>query len=197
MRAGAGLAIVLLAQGGKTLHAQEYVARLGVTAGTPLARDRIVDPIEVTQALAPTLALGAAFVVARSFRAGVEAAFTSGRYLSSEPGTEAHLGTLRTGALTLGLDGPVAARLRWRLGTGFLSYWPAEERGIFLRGGSTRLLAGGGLDYRRTIRAKWSFMASLRLDFHRFTTEQLQARGFSGAQGVRRVSVTLGLANAR
>ena len=40
-------------------------------------------------------------------------------------------------------------------------------------------------------------MASLRYDFHRFTTDELQARGFSQSQGVQRVSATVGLARGR
>jgi hypothetical protein len=37
-------------------------------------------------------------------------------------------------------------------------------------------------------------MASLRYDIHRFTTEELQARGFGQNQGVQRVSASVGLA---
>jgi len=40
-------------------------------------------------------------------------------------------------------------------------------------------------------------MVSLRYDFHRFSTDQLDARGFTGSQGVQRVSLSLGLARAR
>jgi hypothetical protein len=40
-------------------------------------------------------------------------------------------------------------------------------------------------------------MVSLRYDFHRFTTEELTARGFSGTQGIQRVSAGIGLARGR
>jgi hypothetical protein len=40
----------------------------------------------------------------------------------------------------------------------------------------------------------WEFIASLRYDFHRFTTDELVARGFTGSQGVQRISATVGLA---
>jgi len=71
---------------------------------------------------------------------------------------------------------------------------PTEDRGIFLRGGTTRFLAGAGVDYRRPILTQWDLMASLRYDFHRFTTAELEARGFSQSQGVQRIGVTIGLA---
>jgi hypothetical protein len=42
--------------------------------------------------------------------------------------------------------------------------------------------------------SKWDLMASLRYDFHRFTTGELRARGFGQNQGVQRISASLGLA---
>jgi hypothetical protein len=43
----------------------------------------------------------------------------------------------------------------------------------------------------------WDLMLSLRYDFHRFTTDELKARGFTGGQSVQRVSASVGLARAR
>ena len=108
--------------------------------------------------------------------------------------TPVDLGTLRTVSITLGLDGPITPGFRWRGGAGLLQYWPSEDRGIFLRGGTTRFLAGAGIDYRRPIMTQWDIMVSLRYDFHRFTNDELEARGFSQAQGVQRIAATIGLA---
>jgi hypothetical protein len=177
------------------LHSQvDYYARLGATFSTALVQDRIVDDIEVQPGLAPTLALGAGLPIAPRYRAGLEVALTTSGYHSSEAGVETDLGTLRTGSILLGLDGPIAAAVRWRAGMGLIGYWPSEEQGIFLRGGTTRFLAGAGVDYRLPIAVKWDLMASLRYDFHRFTTDELRARGFGQTQGVQRISATLGLA---
>jgi len=104
---------------------------------------------------------------------------------------------VRTTSITLGLDGPIAPRLRWRAGAGLVRYWPTDEQGIFLRGGTTRFLAGAGIDYRHPVLPQWDVMASLRYDFHKFTTEELQARGFSQSQGVQRIAATIGLARGR
>jgi hypothetical protein len=174
----------------------DYYARLGATFSTALVSDRIINEIEVKQNLAPTLVLGASLPIAPLYRAGLEAAFTTSGYKSEEASVESDLGTLRTGSLTLALEGPVTPNVRWRGGVGLLGYFPSEDRGIFLSGGTTRFLAGAGLDYRRPIMTRWDLMASLRYDFHRFTTGELRARGFSQSQGVQRVSVTLGLARA-
>jgi hypothetical protein len=196
MRVILPLLILLTAAAVSGLEAQvDYYARLGATYATALIEDRIVDdPIEVRQRLAPTLVLGAALPIAPRYRAGLEAMLTSSGYRSTENGTETDLGTLRTGSIALGLDGPIAPQIGWRAGVGLIRYWPSDDRGIFLQGGTTRFLAGAGLDYRRPITATWALMASLRYDIHRFTTDELQARGFGQTQGVQRVSASVGLA---
>jgi hypothetical protein len=189
--------LILLTAAVVTAHQPQldYYAPLAVTYATALIADRIVnDQIEVRQRLAPTLALGAALPIAPRYRAGLEATLTSSGYRSTENGTETDLGTLRTGSIALGLDGPIATRIGWRAGVGLIRYWPSDNRGIFLQGGTTRFLAGAGLDYRHPITTKWALMASLRYDIHRFTTDELQARGFGQNQGVQRVSASLGLA---
>jgi hypothetical protein len=178
-------------------HSQlDYYARLGVTVATKLLTDDVIDEIETRQDLAPTLALGASLPIAQTYSAGIEATLTSSGYHSSEEDEKTDLGTLRTGAVVLGLAGPVWRRVNWRAGAGLIQYWPTEDQGIFLRGGSTRFLAGAGVDYRPQVMSRWDLMVSLRYDFHRFTTEELEARSFTGSQGVQRVSLTLGLARA-
>jgi hypothetical protein len=50
------------------------------------------------------------------------------------------------------------------------------------------------MDYRRPILPNWDMIVALRYDFHRFRTEELQARGFNQSQGVQRIAATVGLA---
>lgn len=189
------LAALIIAPGVPALHAQvDYNARLGVTWATALVRDDIVEEIEVRQKLAPTLALGASLPIAPRYRAGLEVMLTSSGYRASETGPATDLGTARTGSATLGLHGPIAPNFHWRAGVGLLGYWPKDKRGIFLRGGTTRFLAGAGVDFRRPVWSQWDMMVSLGYDFHRFTTEELQGRGFSQSQGVQRISAAVGLA---
>jgi hypothetical protein len=180
------------------LQAQvDYSARLGVTWATSLVHDVIVDEVDVRQKLAPTLALGAALPIAPLYQAGLELTLTSSGYRATEAGTSTDLGTIRSATVTLGLDGPIAQNFRWRAGTGIIGYWPSDDRGIFLQGGTTRFLAGAGVDYRRSIRPALDMIVSVRYDFHRFTTDELQTRGFSQSQGVQRVSATVGLARGK
>jgi hypothetical protein len=175
----------------------DYYARLGLTIATRLLKDDVIQEIETRQGLAPTLVLGASLPIAKTYAAGLEASVTTSGYHSDEGAVETDLGTLRTGSVLLNLSGPIWQRLEWRAGAGLIRYWPADQEGIFAQGGSTRFLAGAGLDYRPPLLARWDLMVSLRYDFHRFTTDQLKARGFSGSQGVQRVSASIGLARAR
>jgi hypothetical protein len=189
------LPALLLLAGATGLEAQtDYYARVGVIGASKLMRDVIIDDISVRQSIAPMLALGASLPIGPGYRAGVEATFASGSYHQEEDGAESDLGTLTTGSLLLGFDGPIVPSVRWGAGAGAILYWPSEDAGIFLQGGTTKFLAGFGVDYRRPVMTKWDLMASARYDYHRFTTEELERRGFSQNQPVSRVSLSVGLA---
>lgn len=195
MRMTTWLPALLLTAGVSGLQAQtEYYARLGAVGASDLLHDRIINPIDVRQSIAPMIAIGGSLPLGpRGYRAGLEATLASGKFHSAETGVNTDLGTVRTASLLLGIEGPVRRDFRWRLGLGGIRYWPSDDEGIFLRGGTTRFLAGGGLDYRRPVLTKWDLMTSLRYDFHRFTTDALKNRGFSQTQGVSRVSLSIGL----
>jgi hypothetical protein len=198
MRALLAVLIALPTTALPVLQAQtDYYARLGATYATNLLRDAVVREIHVRQSIAPTLALGASLPITPVYRAGLEATLSSSGYHSRDGVTETDLGTLRTGSLLLNLEGPVWRRASWRAGLGLIRYFPAEDSGIFLQGGTTRFLVGAGLDYRPPLSKRWDFMVSLRYDFHRFTTEELTTRGFTGHQGVQRISASVGVARAR
>lgn len=186
---------LLIPASAPSLSAQtEYHARLGAVAASHLLRDVIVSEITVRQSIGPMLALGGSLPIGPGgYRADLEGTLATGKYHSSENGTEADLGRLRTGSVMLGLEGPVRGGVRWQAGLGALHYWPADKEGIFLSGGTTRFLAGAGADYRRRVLSRWDLMASLRYDFHRFRTGELERRGFSQAQGVSRISLSVGL----
>ena len=191
------LALLVLA-GVPSLAAQTtYYARLGAVGASNLIRDVIVDEITVRQSIAPMLAVGAALPFSeRGYRVGLEATLASGKFHSSENGSDTDLGTVRTGTLMLLLDGPLYREFRWTAGLGGIKYWPKDQDGIFREGGKLRLLAGAGLDYRRPVMPKWDFMTSLRYDWHRFTTDELERRGFSQTQGVSRISLSVGLSRS-
>jgi hypothetical protein len=189
---------LLLPASASGLHAQlEYHARLGAIGASTLLRDVIVDEISVRQSIAPMLALGASLPIGtQGYRVGLDGTLVSGKFHSRESDSNTDLGTLRTATLQLGLEGPMYGGFRWHVGAGGITYWPADDEGIFRDGGTTRFLAGAGVDYRRPVLPKWDLMTTLSYDFHRFTTDALDARGFSQTQGVSRVSLSVGLSRS-
>ena len=189
------LPALLLAAGTGALHAQtDYYARAGAQWASTLVRDVLVTEVTVQQSIAPIVALGASMPISPGYRAGLEATVSSGGYAAEQDGAETDLGTLRTASVLLNLEGPVWRMIRWRAGLGGLYYWPSEERGVFLQGGQVRFLAGAGADWRSPVLSSWDLLVSARYDIHRFTTDELERRGFSQAQGVSRVSLSVGLA---
>jgi hypothetical protein len=186
---------LLLVAGPGALRAQtDYYARLGLVGAGTLLRDVLGTEITVRQSIAPMAAIGASMPISPGYRAGVEATFASGGFDAEQGGSDTDLGTIRTGSVLVGLDGPIWKTVRWRVGMGGLFYWPAQDSGIFLQGGPMRFLAGAGVDWRRPVMPSWDLMASARYDFHRFTTDELKRRGFSQSQGVSRISLSVGLA---
>jgi hypothetical protein len=177
------------------LHAQlEYHARVGAVGASNLLRDFVVNEITVRQSIAPMIALGAALPIGPlGYRVGLESTLASGKFHSSESGSDTDLGTVRTATLLLGVEGPILRAFRWHAGVGGIKSWPADEEGIFRQGGTTRFLAGAGLDYRRPVLPKWDLMTTLSYDFHRFTTGELETRGFGQTQGMSRVALYVGL----
>jgi hypothetical protein len=192
------LLLLLLPAGATAVFAQtDYYVRVGAVGASNLLRDGIVSEIKVRQSIAPLLVLGGSLPLSRGYRAGLEASISSGGFHSTEAGVETDLGTLRTASLQLDLSGPVSRQFRWWMGLGGLFYLPKDDEGIFLQGGTTRLLAGVGVDWRRPVLARWDLMASARYDFHRFITEELKNRGFGQSQGISRIALSIGIARGQ
>lgn len=189
---------MLLTGAAPGLRAQtEFYARAGAIGASNLLHDVIVTEVTLRQSVAPMIALGGSLPIgAHGYLANLEATLASGKFHRSEDGSSVSVGTLRTATLVLGLEGPIWRNVRWRAGLGAIQYWPADDEGIFLSGGTTRFLVGAGADYRRPVLASWDLMTSLRYDFHRFRTGTLETRGFSQTQGVNRVSLSVGLSRS-
>lgn len=172
----------------------QWTAQVGAAWSSPLVSDAIVSPVDLAPNVAPALLLGASIPSdAKGRRVGLEALLTSGSFVARENGGSTDLGTLRTATVTLAVTGPLVPSLRWRAALGFISYLPADRTGIFQDGAPTRVLGGLGIEYRRAWKPGWTLVGSLRWDFHRFTTPHLQSQGFTGAQDVHRITLTVGI----
>jgi len=184
----------LAVAGTQRLAAQtDYYLRAGATAWSTLVGDFIAQDVRAKAAVAPTLVAGLGHSIATRYRAGVELAAESGGLHSEYDDVRGDLGSLRTASLLGVVDGVVGGGVRWQAGLGFIHYFAGDGAGL-LASATTRLLVGGGLDFRRPLLAAFDLTVAARYDFHRFTTPALQAHGYSGAQGVQRVSLSIGLA---
>ena len=86
---------LLLPASASGLHAQlEYHARVGAVGASTLLRDFIVNEITVRQSIAPMIALGASLPIGPlGYRVGLEGTLASGKFHSSESGSDTDLGT--------------------------------------------------------------------------------------------------------
>lgn len=170
-----------------------YSATFGLTGGTRLAKDRIFQTIDVNQALAPTVTIGASLPVSARERAGLEIALGLGKTRIAESGLPTVDGPkFRTLSFVGGVDGPLFGPLRYHGGAGIMKYLPDKE-GIFAQGGPTLLLLSGGVDYHIVTRGTLGLVAKLRYDYQRFSTNTLTATGFTRTQDVHRVGLGLGI----
>lgn len=168
---------------------------IGATWSSTLVTDDIINPIDVKAAIAPTLTGSASLPFGERIRVGLQGSLTSSSLSAREVGNDADLGSLRTGEILLFATGPaMVSHIYWKAGLGMLKYWPSEKQGLFLQGGPARLLGSVGAEYRRPWRAGLDFTISARYSYHRFTTDQLEARGFSRSQDVHRVMIGVGVA---
>jgi opacity protein-like surface antigen len=170
-----------------------YSASFGVTAGTRLVRDQIFQTIDVTQALASTVTLGASLPVSLRERAGLEVSLGFGQTRIAETGLPTVDGpSFRTLSIVGGVDGPLIGPLTYHGGAGIMKYLPDKD-GIFRLGGPTLLLLSGGINYRMITRGAIGLVAKLRYDYQRFSTNELTATGFTRTQDVHRVGLGLGI----
>lgn len=171
-------------------------AGLGATWSSTLVTDQIVNPIDVNPGLSPTLVLGASIPAGERIRLGLQGSLSTGSLTAEEEGTGGtDLGSLRTAEILLAASGPAMVRqVYWQAGLGLLKYLPSEKQGLFLQGGPTRLLGSVGAEYRYPWKPEMDLTISARYTYHRFTTAELERRGFSRTQDVHRIALTVGIA---
>lgn len=188
------LTLVLLLALPTAMPAQTMVrVSAGLTASSRLVEDFRGGPITVEQAVPlPTVALQLSHTLPSGYRLGVEGRLTSGSTEVTDNGVTDDLGTVRTVTVMALADGPIRGALRWQAGIGTILYRPAEEIGIWSRGGASRWLVGGGLTWTQPM-GSMALVIGGRYDFHPFTTPRLDVEGYAGYQAVHRVGLTLGL----
>jgi hypothetical protein len=170
-----------------------YTATVGATGGTKLLHDRIFQDIRIAQTIAPTLTVGATLPVSKRERVGLEVSLGSARARTIETGFPTVDGpAFRTLGVTLGVDGPLFSRFTYHGAAGLVKYF-ADKKQIFRQGGPMLLVLVAGADYHLPMRGPVGFLARIRYDYQRFSTDELRATGFTRTQDVHRIGIGLGL----
>lgn len=191
----AALAALVALPGLLAAQRTEVYLDAGATYATSLVTDdALPETVEVQQAVAPTVRLGASVPLSGTMRVGGELGFATGGFESRFAGSSIDLGTVSTLALVATASGPVVQRLGWRVVAGTLKYFPGEQDGIFAQGGPWTPLLGVGLDYRIPVHRAFDVHLAARADLHPFTTEELRDRDFTSSQWVQRYSLVVGVA---
>lgn len=193
MRNLLGLGLLLAGLSSPVRAQTDLSVRAGITGWGVLIHDFIAEDVDTRPSLGPMVSIGIGHPIAPRYGAGLELSVGTNNLHTDYGTTRNDLGTVRTASAVALLDGLVSSGLHWRAGLGALHYF-SDSHAPFLTNGATRLLFVAGLDLRRPLLTSWDIMLAARYDFHRFTTAQLEAFGFSQSQGVQRVSVSVGLA---
>lgn len=174
-----------------------YSFAVGAMGGTKLAQDRIFQDISITQRIAPTFTIGASLPVSARERAGIEVSLGFGKTRFKEAGFGTVDGeSYKTLGFTLGVDGPLIQKARYRFGAGLMKYM-ADKEGIFRQGGPLLLTLTLGADYHLFNSGKMGVAARMRYDYQRFSTDELRTAGFARTQDVHRIGLGLALEYTR
>jgi len=164
---------------------------VGAVASTALMRDSILRPVVVEPATALSAAAGVGWQVSPRVTADGELVVARADLSTREGSTERTINTVTSVGLTGGLSVPLFDRATARVGIGGIRYFPADEIGIFARGGAASVMGAASIAYRWTLSPRVELGAELRYDLHTFTTAELEARGFDNAHTVQRVGLGL------
>ncbi|MSR06464.1 MAG: hypothetical protein EXR93_05265 [Gemmatimonadetes bacterium] len=168
--------------------------RAGVTGSSALVTDSIVQRISARTAPAPNLGftlendLDSLWRVALGFS-------TSWAHLSRHSGDSSEvIVPLTVWTPTLSLSRVMLRSIVARASIGAIAYDPDHTDGNLFSGGAPILpLVGFGLGTERTAGNGLRMIIELAYDLHRFTTTKLRDDGFSGAQSVHRLTLSLTL----
>lgn len=165
----------------------------GVTGSSPFVKDFIDGPVNSKQTIAPTGVLLVGWRLPSGYRLGIEGRYARGTWRVDDNGTKDDLGRLTTVGIALVADGPIAGALRWEGAAGKLHYSPAQQIGMFSRGGVSRWMLGGGVTWHRPIAPALDLILGARYDFHGFNNAKLESVGYSRSQWVHRLGLTVGV----
>lgn len=191
--------LVVLAVAASPLPASAQLSlRLGAgaTLGHSLVSKATLydDVVSLKTGVAPSFIVGVGYPIAPRYQLVAEARLASSSLTATTEAGESDLGSLRTTSVALLAEGPLPYHFRFQVGGGLIKYSPAEAAGVFADDAPMKPMVTAGLGWVRTLRPGLDLTAGARWDLHEFTTDALQRRGWSLAQRVHRLAITVGIA---
>lgn len=162
---------------------------IGAVASSNLVTDSIVETIAVRPQVAPQLDLRVEKTLSARYRLAGDLAVSRSTVEAHGPSSSSEITSLTLWSPGIGL---VAAATSWlgaeaRLGA--LIYDPGATEGtLFADGAPVTPVLGLGLRAERALSGTLTGALHIRYDVHRFTTDALKARGFTGETVVHRIA---------
>ena len=177
------------------VNAQVRVAvQGGASAMSTLVHDSIVERVSVRPGIAPNLGFSVETELNTAWRLSATLGMAWSRLARHTGGESASVVPLTLWTPTLALTRHLGSAVNLRLSIGAVAYHPEHKNGNLFSAGSPILpLVGAGVGIEREMMNSLRYALELGYDLHRFTTTALQTSGFSGAQAVHRVSLSISL----
>jgi len=188
---GALLAVVFAAPCSAPATQLSTRLHVGAVASSALMRDSILRAIVVEPSVALSATAGVGWSVSPRLAADGELVVARADVTIHEGATERTINTVTSVSLIGGMSVLLVDRATARVGLGGIRYFPADEIGIFARGGAASVMGAASVAYRWPVSPRVGLGIEVRYDLHAFTTGELEARGFEGAHTVHRVGIGL------
>lgn len=165
----------------------------GVRYASALVHDSIVTPFDVRPALAPAVTLAAVAPLQHAWAAQAALDYSRGTIERHDAGgSTVDLGSVTTLAFTVGLTHRLHSGFLATVAVGEIKYLPSEATGVFRSGsGAIAGIASVALAHPLPVGQGGHLALELRYDVHGFTTPALRQEGFTSAQPVHRLTLSL------
>ena len=167
---------------------------LGVVGSSNLVRDSIVEVVSVRPQAAPQIGLRIETPLGGRYRVAGELSVSHSSLMARGEATSTKITGLTLWAPAVVLQAAVTPWLAGEARLGALIYAPSEtESTLFSDGAPVTPVLGLGITAARALGDRLTGTLQLRYDLHRFTTNALKSRGFTGETVVHRIALGITL----
>lgn len=164
---------------------------VGAVASSNLVKDSILEAIAVRPRIAPQLAIRVESPLSPRYRLAGEMSVSHSTLMAHADSSTPVTG-LTLWAPVVAIEAAVTSWLGAEARLGALLYQPGQRDGtLFSDGAPVTPTLGVGLRAERGLTRGIRGSLQVRYDLHRFTTNRLKARGFTGETVVHRIAVSV------